>query len=60
MSGNYIDYFSMNVDTESLTFLTMANDMLHSNYSPFIITIAEVRIGRRGGERRGEERRGEI
>ncbi len=41
-SGGYHEYFGLNTDTESLTYLTLANYMLHKFY-PFMITIAEVR-----------------
>ena len=40
-SGGYHEYFGLNTDTESLTYLTTANYMLHKFY-PFMITIAEV------------------
>ncbi|XP_071508280.1 1,4-alpha-glucan-branching enzyme-like [Diadema antillarum] len=39
-SGDYSDYFGLAVDTEALTYLTLANHMLHSFY-PGIVTIAE-------------------
>ncbi|KAF7261467.1 hypothetical protein EG68_01170 [Paragonimus skrjabini miyazakii] len=39
-SGNYGEYFGLSVDTESLTYLMLANHFLHNKY-PFIITIAE-------------------
>ncbi|XP_067940624.1 1,4-alpha-glucan-branching enzyme-like [Watersipora subatra] len=39
-SGHYDEYFGLNTDTESLTYLMLANDMLHSIY-PFMITVAE-------------------
>jgi len=39
-SGDYNEYFGLNTDTESLTYLTLANYMLHKYY-PFMITIAE-------------------
>ncbi|OQR66660.1 putative 1, partial [Tropilaelaps mercedesae] len=38
--GDYNEYFGMNVDTESLTYLTLANDMTHE-VLPGSITIAE-------------------
>nr|CAD2184835.1 unnamed protein product [Meloidogyne enterolobii] len=38
--GSYDDYFGLNVDTESLVYLMLANHMLHS-YFPDVITIAE-------------------
>lgn len=41
--GDYPDYFSLGVDTDSLTYLTLANDMIHEVY-PDAITIAEVRM----------------
>lgn len=40
-SGHYGEYFGLSVDTESLTYLMLANSFLHEKY-PFIITIAEV------------------
>lgn len=40
-SGSYGDYFGLSVDTESWTYLMLANSFLHKKY-PFIITIAEV------------------
>ncbi|KAK0400907.1 hypothetical protein QR680_015512 [Steinernema hermaphroditum] len=39
-SGHYDEYFGMSVDDESLTYLSLANYMLHTLY-PEIITIAE-------------------
>jgi len=39
-SGGYHEYFSHNADMESLVYLMLANDMLHSLY-PDVITIAE-------------------
>ena len=39
--GDYPDYFGLGVDTESLIYIMLANDMLHSLY-PGVITIAEV------------------
>nr|CDS27499.1 expressed protein [Hymenolepis microstoma] len=39
-SGSYDDYFGLSVDTESWTYLMLANDFLHKKY-PFITTIAE-------------------
>lgn len=41
-SGHYGEYFGLSVDTESFTYLMLANHFLHEKY-PFIITIAEVR-----------------
>ena len=40
-SGGYHEYFGLSTDTDALTYLTLANDMLHTFY-PDIITIAEV------------------
>ena len=40
-SGGYHEYFSMSTDTEALSYLTLANHMLHSFY-PHVITVAEV------------------
>ncbi|CAH8453376.1 unnamed protein product [Dicrocoelium dendriticum] len=42
-SGTYGEYFGLSVDTESLTYLMLANHFLHQKY-PFVITIAEVRF----------------
>ncbi|THD27033.1 1 4-alpha-glucan branching enzyme variant [Fasciola hepatica] len=39
-SGHYGEYFGLSVDTESLTYLMLANNFLHEKY-PFMITIAE-------------------
>ncbi|VDM16166.1 unnamed protein product [Hydatigera taeniaeformis] len=39
-SGSYGDYFGLSVDTESWTYLMLANSFLHKKY-PFAITIAE-------------------
>lgn len=39
-SGHYAEYFGLSVDTESLTYLMLANHFLHQKY-PFMITIAE-------------------
>lgn len=40
-SGDYNEYYGLNTDTESLTYLTLANYMLHKLY-PDVITVAEV------------------
>lgn len=40
-SGDYNEYFGLNVDIEALVYLMLANHMLHE-LSPEIITIAEV------------------
>lgn len=40
-SGNYDEYFGLNVDTEALVYLMLANHMLRELY-PDTITIAEV------------------
>ena len=42
-SGDYCEYFGLNVDTDAITYLTLANDFLHKFY-PNIITIAEASI----------------
>lgn len=42
-SGHYDDYFNLNVDTNALIYLMLANYMLHKLY-PDCITIAEVSI----------------
>jgi hypothetical protein len=42
-SGDYDEYFCLNVDTEALVYLMLANHMLHELY-PDVITIAEVRL----------------
>lgn len=39
-SGNYDEYFGLNVDTEAVVYLMLANDMLHKLY-PECVTIAE-------------------
>ncbi|ODH12771.1 1,4-alpha-glucan-branching enzyme [Paracoccidioides brasiliensis] len=39
-SGGYHEYFGFNVDQEAVTYLTVANVMLHQIY-PYCITIAE-------------------
>ncbi|XP_074106688.1 1,4-alpha-glucan-branching enzyme [Cotesia typhae] len=39
-TGNYEEYFNLNVDVESIVYLMLANHMLHELY-PEIITIAE-------------------
>ena len=39
--GDYPDYFGLGVDTESLIYIMLANEMLHLIY-PSVITIAEV------------------
>ena len=39
-SGNYQEYFNTSVDVEALTYLMLANQMLHTTY-PFVITVAE-------------------
>lgn len=39
-SGDYNEYFGINTDTESLTYLQLANDMIHQLF-PDAITIAE-------------------
>jgi len=40
-SGHYDDYFGLNVDSDSVTYLMLANYMVHTFY-PQCITIAEV------------------
>jgi 1,4-alpha-glucan branching enzyme len=42
-SGDYNEYFNLNVDTDALTYLTLANDFLHTFFKN-VITIAEVNI----------------
>lgn len=39
-SGDYHEYFNMDVDMDALVYLMLANKMLHETY-PFVITIAE-------------------
>ncbi|KAL0267822.1 UNVERIFIED_CONTAM: hypothetical protein PYX00_009975 [Menopon gallinae] len=39
-SGNYEEYFGLNVDTDSIVYLMLANSLLHESY-PNVITIAE-------------------
>lgn len=43
-SGNYEEYFGLNVDTDSIVYLMLANFLLHELY-PNVITIAEVGTG---------------
>jgi len=40
-SGDYNEYFGLNVDTDALNYLGLANHLLHT-LDPRIITIAEV------------------
>lgn len=40
-SGGYHEYFNMNVDLDAVTYLMLANDMLHTVY-PGVTTVAEV------------------
>lgn len=40
-SGHYDEYFGLNVDTDALVYLMLANFMLHKFY-PECITVAEV------------------
>ena len=42
-TGDYNDYFGLNADSEAITYITLANYLLHEFY-PNIITIAEVRL----------------
>ncbi|XP_031565717.1 1,4-alpha-glucan-branching enzyme-like isoform X2 [Actinia tenebrosa] len=46
-SGGYPDFFGLGVDTESLIYLMLANDMLHTVF-PEVITIAEEVSGMPG------------
>lgn len=52
-SGDYNEYFGLNVDTESLVYLMLANHVVHK-FHRNAITIAEVchphRVGRIGWE----------
>lgn len=41
-SGHYDEYYGLNVDTEALVYLMLANDIVH-NADNRAITIAEVR-----------------
>lgn len=41
-SGHYDEYFGLNVDTEALVYLMLANELIHSCDNK-AITIAEVR-----------------
>ncbi len=43
----YHDYFSMNTDVEAITYLQLANELIHS-VNPFAITIAEDMSGMPG------------
>lgn len=40
-SGNYDEYFGLNVDTDGVIYLMLANKLLHELF-PNVITIAEV------------------
>lgn len=40
-SGHYDEYYGLNVDTEALVYLMLANDLIHNTDSR-AITIAEV------------------
>lgn len=40
-SGNYDEYFGLNVDTEAVVYMMLANKILHELY-PNVCTIAEV------------------
>ena len=42
-SGDYREYFGVHVDTEALSYLQLANYMLHELY-PNCVTIAEVNV----------------
>lgn len=42
-SGHYDEYYGLNVDTEALVYLMLANDFCHRN-SDNCITIAEVTL----------------
>ena len=39
-SGDYQEYFNVEVDVDAVVYLMLANKMLHDIY-PFVITIAE-------------------
>ena len=41
-TGKYDEYFTLDVDTDSLVYLMVANHMLHKFYPSFMITIGEV------------------
>ncbi|KAM7306104.1 putative 1,4-alpha-glucan branching enzyme [Ixodes scapularis] len=47
-SGDYNEYFGLNVDTESLVYLMLANHVVHKLH-PTAITIAEVSAGLKNG-----------
>lgn len=53
-SGHYDEYFGLNVDTEAIVYLMLANYMLHQYY-PTMITIAEDVSGMPGSCRPVEE-----
>lgn len=40
-SGNYHEYFGLQVDEDALTYIMLANHLVHMSY-PDSITIAEV------------------
>ena len=39
-TGGYHKYFNMNLDSDAVVYMVLANKMLHDTY-PFVITIAE-------------------
>uniref|UniRef100_A0A1Y1MHR5 1,4-alpha-glucan branching enzyme n=3 Tax=Photinus pyralis TaxID=7054 RepID=A0A1Y1MHR5_PHOPY len=53
-SGNYDEYFGLNVDTEAIIYLTVANYICHTLY-PEVVTIAEDVSGMPGSCRPVEE-----
>ena len=40
-SGDYHEYYGMQVDTDALRYLTLANHFLHTTY-PFVVSIASA------------------
>ncbi len=54
-SGHYDEYFGMNVDTDALVYLMLANGMLHTLYPETMITIAEDVSGMPGSCRPVDE-----
>jgi len=43
-SGRYNEYFGLDTDVESLTYLMLANHVLRKFYPSFMMTIAEVQL----------------
>ena len=41
LSGEYNEYFGLNTDVHAVTYLMLANHLLHELYPDFMVTIAE-------------------